>query len=263
MTDITCTFAGDREQTLIAYLYDDIDPAERVTFDAHLGGCARCRRDLAALGGIRQQLAQWQPPRPQLSTIGSELPAHASAASQAPPAPSPWYRQIPAWAQVAAALLFLGVSAAIANLDIRYDANGLSMRTGWSKPTAPATIAAAVTPAAPRADMASHDDLAALEQRLRAEIRSASANAQPARAASAADVDTLRRVRALIDESEKREQRELALRVAQVLRDVNAQRQADLSKIDRNLGLIQNNTGVEILKQREMMNYLMRVSQRQ
>ena len=45
--------------------------------------------------------------------------------------------------------------------------------------------------------------------------------------------------------------------------DVNAQRQADLSKIDHNLGLIQNTTGVEILKQREAVNYLLRVSQRQ
>jgi len=56
MTDITCTFAGDREQTLIAYLYDDIDPAERAAFAAHLPACARCRRDLAALGGVRRRL---------------------------------------------------------------------------------------------------------------------------------------------------------------------------------------------------------------
>ena len=45
----------------------------------------------------------------------------------------------------------------------------------------------------------------------------------------------MRRVRALLEESEKRQQRELALRVAEVLRDVNAQRQADLMKIDRSL----------------------------
>ena len=60
----------------------------------------------------------------------------------------------------------------------------------------------------------------------------------------------LRRVRALVDESEQRQQRELALRVAEVLRDVNAQRQADLVKIDRSLGVVQNNLGVEVMKQR-------------
>jgi len=86
--------------------------------------------------------------------------------------------------------------------------------------------------------------------------------AQAPRAMSSGDAETLRRARALVDESEKRQQAELALRVAQVLHDVNMQRQADLSKIDRSLGLIQTSTGVEILKQRENINYLMRVSQR-
>jgi anti-sigma factor RsiW len=267
MTDITCTYAGDREQSLIAYLYDDIDPAERASFAAHLPGCERCRRDLAALGGIRQQLSTWAPPEPQFSrqlTVNSRQTDHdihpPSAVSQQR---SVWWREIPAWAQVAAALLFLGVSAGIANLDIRYDANGFAVRTGWSKPASapqsaaapqPATVAPTVTPA----NYIDRDQLAALERTLRAEIHAA----QPARA-NVSDADVLRRVRALIDDSEKRQQRELALRVAQVIRDVTAQRQADLSKIDRNLGLIQNTTGVEILKQREMVNYLMRVSQRQ
>jgi hypothetical protein len=73
----------------------------------------------------------------------------------------------------------------------------------------------------------------------------------------------LRRVRALLDESEKRQQRELALRVAEVVRDVNAQRQADLVKIDRSLGVVQNNLGVEVMKQRQSLNLLYRASQRQ
>jgi anti-sigma factor RsiW len=261
MTDITCTFTGDREQTLIAYLYDDIDTAERAAFDAHMSACARCRRDLASLGGVRRQLASWQPEMPNIVALSHQpLPM-----SREPSAMShqPWWRQIPAWAQVAAALLVLGVSAGIANLDIRYDANGLSVHTGWSRPApAAANVAKAPENEVRPVKMVNQDELSALEQRLRGEIRMATA-AQPARALSASDTETLRRVRSLIDESEKREQRELALRVAQVLRDVGAQRQADLSKIDHNLGLIQNSTGVEILKQREAVNYLLRVSQRQ
>lgn len=256
MTDITCTFAGDREQTLVGYLYDDIDPAERAAFATHLSACARCQHDLAALGDVRQRLATWSPPAFHL---------HGHPPSSVPNPQSGWWRQLPAWAQVAAALLFLGVASGIANLDIRYDATGLSVRTGWSKAATPDAAVVRAAPSAARPsiiDAATHGELSALEQRLRAEIRSAGA-APPARTVSASDAETLRRVRALIDESEKREERELALRVAQMMRDVNAQRQADLSKIDRNLGLIQNSTGVEILKQREMVNYLMRVSQRQ
>ena len=116
-------------------------------------------------------------------------------------------------------------------------------------------------------------DLAALERKLRTEFRTAGAPGVTMQAASvqtgsaaangARDAEMLRRVRALVEDSERKQQRELALRVAQVIRDVNSQRQADLVKIDRSLGLIQNNTGVEAMKQRELLNYLVRVSQKQ
>ena len=114
-------------------------------------------------------------------------------------------------------------------------------------------------------------DLARLEQQLRSEVRSASAATASAGApvvrnasvATTADADTLKRVRSLLDESEKRQQRELALRVAEVLRDVNALRQADLVKIDRSLGQMNNDLGVQVLQQRQSLNYLMRVNQRQ
>ena len=66
-----------------------------------------------------------------------------------------------------------------------------------------------------------------------------------------------RRVRTLIDDSERRQQRELALRLAEAIRDVNAQRQADLVRIDRSIGAMQSNTGREMLRQRnEMLNYV-------
>ncbi|HLW17761.1 MAG TPA: zf-HC2 domain-containing protein [Actinomycetota bacterium] len=246
MTDMmSCSYTGDREQSLIAYLYGDIDPSERAAFSAHLVACERCRRDLAALGGVRRQLAQWAPPEPALE-----------AARRPPTGVRRVWWEIPAWAQVAAALLFVGVAAGAAHLDVRYDTDGLSVRTGWSK--AAAAAPPSQPPGALASNVATRDDLAAVTRQLRAELQAPA----PVRAAST-DADAVRRVRALIDESEKRQQRELALRIAQVLRDVNAQRQVDLSNIDRNLGLFQNKAGVEILKQREMVNYLMRVSQRQ
>ena len=81
--------------------------------------------------------------------------------------------------------------------------------------------------------------------------------ATAANPADALDNEALRRVRALVDESERRQQRELALRLAEAVREVNAQRQADLVRIDRNIGAMQNNTGREMLRQRnEMLNYV-------
>src|SRR5262245_34147902 len=106
MTDMLCGYSGDRDASLVAYLYDDIAPGERDAFSAHLKTCARCRAELDELTGVRAQLAKWAPPEPAFS---------AGLASHQPPATSDrsWWRDIPAWAQVAAALLFLGVSAGI------------------------------------------------------------------------------------------------------------------------------------------------------
>ena len=271
MTDSSfCGYDGDRENALIACLYDDgTDGPERALFEAHLFTCAICREELAALRGVRSQLARWAPPEPAIGTIRNPQPAIRN-----PQSAMPWWRQVPAWAQVAAALLFLGVSAAIANLDVRYDASGLNVRTGWMQTRAAAPLEGAPagggTAALTSTDAATpwRAELAALEQQLRTEMRSVrTAAAQPPAAMRAAaplsDADLLKRVRALVDESEKRQQRELALRVAEVVRDVATQRQADLVKIDRTLGVVQNNLGVEVLRDRQRLDILYRASQRQ
>jgi hypothetical protein len=66
----------------------------------------------------------------------------------------------------------------------------------------------------------------------------------------------------MIDESEQRQRRELALRSAELVRDFDAQRNVDLARIERTLGQMDGTTGVEVAQQRQMLNYLMRVSQR-
>jgi hypothetical protein len=259
---MACGYAGDRDDALVAYLYDDDDPAARAGFETHLDACARCRGEVDALRGVRRQLARWAPPSYAVASHQSPVTSHRA-----------WWHEIPAWAQVAAALLVLGVSAGVANLDVRYDSHGLSVRTGWAKPAA--AVAGGVAQA-PEAAAPWRADLTALEQQLRGEMRvvpptAASAPASATSTAStastgrpaSADADLLRRVRALLDESEKRQQRELALRVGEVLRDVDTARQADLRKIDNSLNGVQNRLGVEVLKQRESLNMLMRVSQRQ
>jgi len=261
MTEM-CTALADRDEILIGYLYDEIDPAAREAFEAHMAACSTCRDEVDALRGVRRDLAQWTP----------EAVARHRSSVAGPPSQvggqrrQTWWREIPAWAQVAAALLFLGVAAGLANLNIHYDSTGLTIHTGWK------AVAIAAPPAAQsasdRADGVSRADLVALEQRLRGELRTLQTSGhaqsvdtpQQARTASA-DADVLRKVRGLVDDSEKRQQTELALRIGEVLRDIGAQRRADLVKIDRSLGLVENNLGVEVLKQRERVNYLMRANQ--
>lgn len=269
MTDM-CGFPGNRDEALIAYLYDDGDAASRGAFEAHLPTCGVCRDELDALKGVRARLGRWAPPEPKI-IVGTP---HSAIRNPR------WWSNVPAWAQVAAALLFLGVSAGIANLDVRYDGGGLTIHTGWMSPKSQVASRKSSEVASPKspevtspvanASSVTREDLVALERQLRSEFRAAqasmrtaaAADASPARTASN-DADVLRRVRALLDESEKRQQRELALRVGQLLQDVNAQRQADLVRIDRSLGLVQNSLGAEVLKQRQSLNLLYRASLRQ
>jgi hypothetical protein len=271
MTDSAfCGYDGDREDALIACLYEQgVETPERAVFEAHLATCARCRGELAVLRGVRSQLAQWAPPEPTFAAMHGtgQSAINPQSAIRSPQ----WWRQIPAWAQVAAALIFLGVSAAIANLDVRYDASGLRVRTGWAQPSSSAAndgsqVASSATQTPADSAAPWQADLTALEQQLRTELRSvrtAAASVAAPRSASAPDADLVRRVRALVEESEKRQQRELALRVAEVVRDVAAQRQADLVKIDRTLGVVQNNLGVEVMRDRQRLDILYRASQRQ
>jgi hypothetical protein len=278
-----CGYPG-RDEAIVSYLYDDLDAAQRAAFDTHLVLCARCRAEVGQLSDVRQKLSVWEPPTvfslqssvfSRESSVGSRESAVGSLRSAAGSRES-WWSDVPAWARVAAAVLCLGVGAGVANLDVHYDRQGLSIRTGWLKPPAAQTAAVAPGSAAPAstvrfdatpgADAPWHADLAALERQLRTEFRSADATApvgvalnrgsQP----SLSDAELLKRVRALVDESERKQNRELALRVGEMVRGVNEQRQADLRKIDQSLGLIQSNTGVEVLKQRQLLNYLVRVS---
>lgn len=264
MTNDRQTPCGERE-ALIEYVYGELDGAGRARVDTHLETCAECRLEIEGLRGVRTQLATWTVPDVPLGfTIG---PARRAS--------RPWWAT---GAVAAAAVLLLALASAIANLEITYDPDGVSVRTGWSRADAsgapastlaaqpdpaaaagPSSVPAAVPAAAAAAASVEgspwRDDLAALERRLRTEFRSAAASA-PAR--SQPGDDLLRQVQALIEQSELRQRRELALRVAQVVRDFDTQRQTDLVRIQQGLGQIEGSTAAD----RQLLNYLVRTAQR-
>lgn len=257
MSKTLCTYEGDRNDAIVAHLYEDGSEAARAAFQAHVAACAVCRAELAELAAVREQLGTWTPPEPsQAVTHRTPSPMSRTAA--------PWTRlaEMPAWAQAAAALLCVGLAAGVANLRIQYDRDGLSVGTGWLAPAAlPDSLGPQANGDAWRAD------LAALEEQLRAEFRTATAAlAQPAQTPAAQPAngeEILRRVRVQIEQSERQQQRELALRLGELLREIQAQRTADLVRIDRTLGYIQSGTGAEVMRQRRMLNDLaVRVTQR-
>jgi hypothetical protein len=205
-----------------------------------------------ALGGTREQLAMWTPPDAQL---GFRIAPETSKSNVLRPAR--WWRQpMPAWAQAAAAVVVFATGmmlGAVRGVTQPADSGLQTAATARSNTTV--TANAANTAPITRAD------LVALEQRLRSEMSQTRATSQNV-AASPADARILERVRVMIDDSEQRQRRELALRSAELVRDFDAQRNVDLARIERTLGQMDGTTGVEVAQQRQMLNYLMRVSQR-
>jgi len=258
MNDALCTYDGRRDEVLVAYLYEDIDPQEREAFERHLPGCVPCRTELAALSDVRDGLADWAAPE-VAAGIGGRTPRSAlRLVDTSQPAAKGWrtFGEAPVWLQAAAAMLVVAASLGVANINLTYSKDGLSVTTGWLRK---APEAAAPQAAVAPVDSASKADLASLEEKLVQEIK-----AQPAAAPGTAvdDETVLRRVRGLLQESERRQQRELALRVAELARDAQTQRQADLVRIDRSLGIMQSRTGVEVMRTQQQLNTLaQRVSQ--
>jgi len=260
-------YCGD-PGALVSYLYNDGKPEELAAIAAHVQECEPCTRELAALGDTREQLTAWAPPNAEL---GFSLP-HEAAVAEAPTALSQlssqtpdtsihtanpmantvWWRQAaPVWMQAVAATLVFGAGLAV----------GVTGRGG--APTPPATTVAS-SEAAP----VTRDELAALEQRLRELAGRAPAPVAPVQTAQtrdgARDEELLKRMSALIGDSEERQRSELALRTAQVLRDFEIQRKVDLATMQQAVGQIQGATGAELRQTRELYNRLMdNVSQRE
>ena len=157
-------------------------------------------------------------------------------------------------------MLVLGVSASIANLDVRYDrASGLHVTTGWSKATsvqAPAAAPETQVDAAPW-----RSDLAAMQKQLRDEMRTQSTASATLAAASAApvsatmsDAEFSRRVRPLLDASDEAQKQDFAIKLVQLQKDVYAQQQADLAKLYKAMGVFQTTTRGELASQRQVLS---------
>lgn len=287
-TPLTCP----EKDVLVSCLYDEATPAQRERFEAHLAACASCRDELDALTRVRADLSFWQAPEP---AVPVRLVADA-------PAPGAWaWVRTPAFGLAAAAMLVVGLAAGMARIEVRRDATGWTLRTGWGQ--APATPDGAVpqldTVALERApgeseapaeyaaagasglaaatplpgDAAWRTELAALEARLRDEIAARDAafarTASPAASAAGTRAPLLvaltpemrQQVQAMVDDSEVRQQHNLALRVAEITRDFDLARRSDYLRIQQGLGRVEGRSEADAARTRDLMNYIMRVSQ--
>jgi hypothetical protein len=140
-------------------------------------------------------------------------------------------------------------------------AAGMAIGTGRGvSPSSSGTTASATPTSAPAVGV-SRSELAALEERLRGELTrlsAASTPAQPVREVvrTTDDEAMTKRVRAMLSESEERQRGELALRTAQLARDIEIQRKLDIATLQNDIGKIQGVTAAEFRQQRELTNQL-------
>ena len=255
---------------LVSYLYNDGSPEELAAIETHVHSCDACTAELASLGDTRELLSAWSPPQTELGlTLTSDaLPVAAAPFVAASPAGlakqgqtddpakrgqthnAPWWRQSsPVWMQAVAASMVFAAGMAI----------GAGRGSGPVPQSGAATAGiGTVQPVAVKTDGVSRGELADLERRLRSEFaRLSPSPAAPVQTTARSDDEALmKRVRALVNESEEKQRSELALRTAQVLRDIEIQRKVDIATLQQNIGQIQGATGAELRRQNELYNQL-------
>lgn len=253
------------KEPLVGYLYDELDADGRRAFETHLKTCAECRDELASLRSTRVHLTAWAPPEPDFGFQIVRSPA-------APPV-TRGFRVSPVWGLAAAAVLVVAVGAAIANVEVRYGSDGLVVRTGWNRGVraeSDVTVAAASSPAAsspavavPSAESVNWQATAdGIDRRLRELEAIARTQPSPVQngSASISDVEVLRRVREMLGQSETRQQRAMAIRLAELTREVDAQRRIDLAAIDSGMARLQNTSGAEVKQYRDLIQRMYRAT---
>ena len=236
----------DDQDALLDYLYDEGEPADRLKIAQHLQECAACSVAVLEMQSVRGMLREWTPPRTDLGfrvVQGAPDDARSSMADRRWPIGPLAYRGL----QAAAAVLLFAAGMAVSQLRVDYADGAVTVRT-QSAPSRSGIVNASVqrgaAPAAAPSGAAVPQsvDIDALERELRARLTSPNTSA-------VGTEELLQRMRAMIDQSEQRQQRELALRLAQVAGEVDAQHQADLLRIQQSVGQTQ-----------EVMDYLVRTS---
>ena len=223
----------DSKELLVSFLYDEIDPVAKRTFQQHLATCVDCREELAELGATRAQIATWTPPD---ADLGFRIIREAESPTRR------WFHWSPAWGFAAAAMLVVAISGAIANLHVSYGSEGLTVRTGWSHA---ADAQADATPVDWKAKAQE------LDRRV-LDLERAQSQQSVVRTASGSDL-TEQRVREIVGQSETRQQRMVSARLADMMREYDAQRRLDLVAISQGMTRLQNSSGADLKQTKDLL----------
>jgi hypothetical protein len=252
----------DNKELILGYVYDELRPDERQALTDHVSGCPECQIELEELRATRMHLALWSPPEPDL---GFRVIRGGAAPAPALPRRN---RFVSTLAYAAAAMIVFAAASAIANLEVRYGTEGLTVRTGWGRVTdGPASQTAGISTPSPAQPVttARSQEFAALDARLRQLEGAMSSGAttlgvQNASASRMSDAELLRTVRQIVGEAEARQETATVERLLQMFKDWDNQRRADLALIQQGLGQYQGLTNAEIAQNRDMLNQFIRAA---
>jgi hypothetical protein len=237
------THIADNHDALLDYVYDEGHPAERLKIARHLQNCATCSVAVLELQEVRGLLSDWTPP---FSQLGFKIVQESN-----PEPHRAWWRPsggVPVWAQAAAAVLIFAAGLGVSQLNVSYSDGVWTVSTPWSVPPQDGPLVSKGPVMMLPTDVVLR--ASAPDPRL--------AESRPDRSQPADELE--RRVRALIAESEARQERRLGSTVVQMARELDSQRIADMRRVEQNIGQLESQTGAEIQQQRQLMDYLVRTS---
>ena len=225
----------NERETLIGYLYDEVDANERRSVEAHLATCETCREELSGFRNVRQDLLAW------------DVPAHESVWKPFVTARTqPVWWQMPAWSLAAAAMLVFAIGGA----------GGFAGRALAARGETPVQVAAMPAPqpsvqTAEPVNTAALEELRAVQTRLVALERAASARTVPAAPVSArvaTDGVSLAKIEQLIRESEGRSNKRLSQQIWNIVGELNSQRLVERASFDQKINETQAQINAAILR---------------
>jgi anti-sigma factor RsiW len=240
---------ADNHDALLDYLYEEGDPAERLKIAQHLQECAPCSVAVLEFQNVRGMLRDWTPPAADLGfRLVRDGDGVTPVAAVSPASRRDWWRawtplmHQPRWAQAAAAVLLFALGLAVSQIRMGYSDGAVTLQVLPAQ-----AVPMPQSQNARRASIALPETPAAFDS---SAVRPLVAGTAPQNASTVDVEQLLQRVRAMIDQSEQRQQRELALRLSQAATETETQHQADLLRIQQSMGQ----------QQEDVMNYLVRTS---
>jgi hypothetical protein len=209
---------------MLDVLYGEASEPDRRAVEAHQAACAECRQELNAFRRLRRDLAGWTVP--------------AAVGPRRTRAVAPWL------AVAASAVLAVGAAVGLARAEVRRDQAGWSVRLG---PTAAALQAR----------------LDEQEQRHRREMGELRARLEQARPEGGAARLVPAEVRALLEQSERRQQERLLQALAELNERSDAQRRYDLAQVSAGFSYLDGKASLHAARTTELVGQVLQASQDQ